>query len=102
MDPTGDGKPYPKVGKMEYTHYGGACGTILRPIALRVATEVSTTPGFKLEMMATGGIITAEHALAYLRYGGCKVFQICSAVQDHDFTIIGDLISGLKTSLYMT
>jgi dihydropyrimidine dehydrogenase (NADP+) len=101
MDPGTDGKPYPAVGKHEYTHYGGACGTILRPIALRVATQVSSIPEFHLDMMATGGIVNADHAMAYLRYGGCKVFQICSAVQEHDFTIIADLETGLKTSLYM-
>jgi len=102
MDPQGDGKPYPAVGKEEFTHFGGACGAILRPIALRVATQVSTVPGFKLEMMATGGIVNAEHAMAFLRYGGTKVFQICSAVQEHDFTIIRDLETGLRTLLYMT
>jgi dihydropyrimidine dehydrogenase (NADP+) len=101
MDPTGDGLPYPKVGKAQHTHYGGACGSILRPISLRVAAQVSEIPGFKLEMMATGGIISAEHAMAYLYYSGCKVFQVCSAIQEHDFTIIRDLSTGLRTLLYM-
>lgn len=102
MDPTGDGIPYPNVGKENKTHYGGAAGAVLRPIALRVATEISTIKEFKLEMMATGGIINAEHVMAYLRFGGTKVFQICSAVQEQDFTIVKDLEVGVKTLLYMT
>ena len=31
--------------------------------------------------MATGGIVNASHAMNYLRFGGCSVFQVCSAVQ---------------------
>jgi hypothetical protein len=38
--------------------------------------------------MATGGIINAQHALAYATYGRCSVFQIASAVQEQDFGII--------------
>ena len=101
MDPTGDSIPYPAVGKEKHTHYGGLCGAALRPIALRVACQVSMVEGFKLDIMATGGVANAEHAMAYLRYGGTKVFQVCSAVQEHDFTIIKDLSVGLKTLLYM-
>ena len=50
-------------------------------------------------MMATGGIINAQHALAYAKYGRCSVFQIASAVQEQDFGIITDLDSGLRALL---
>lgn len=102
MDPTGDGIPYPNVGKKNETHYGGAAGPIIRPIALRVASTIANTSGVHLEMMASGGIVSAEHAMTFLRFGGTKVFQICSAVQEQDFTIIRDLETGLKAALYMT
>ena len=52
--------------------------------------------------MATGGIINAQHALAYAKFGRCSVFQIASAVQEQDFSIIQDLDTGLRTLLYMT
>ena len=49
--------------------------------------------------MATGGIINAQHALSYAKYGRCSVFQIASAVQEQDFGIIEDLNSGLRAAL---
>jgi hypothetical protein len=52
--------------------------------------------------MATGGIINSQHALAYAKYGRCAVFQIASAVQEQDFSIIQDLNSGLRALLYLT
>lgn len=52
--------------------------------------------------MATGGIINAQHALAFAKFGRCSVFQIASAVQEQDFSIIQDLNSGLKAALYLT
>ena len=53
-------------------------------------------------MMATGGIINAQHALSYAKFGRCSVFQIASAVQQQDFGIISDLNSGLRALLYLT
>jgi dihydroorotate dehydrogenase len=75
----------------------------LRPIALRVATNINNDPECKdAALMATGGIINAQHALAYAKYGRCAVFQIASAVQEQDFGIIQDLNTGLRCLLYMT
>lgn len=51
--------------------------------------------------MATGGIINAQHALAFAKFGRCSVFQIASAVQEQDFGIIQDLNSGLRALLYL-
>lgn len=100
MDPLSSGTPYPNVGKENLTAFGGAAGAVIRPIALRIASEIKKL-NLDIEMMATGGIINAEHALWYNLFGGCSVFQICSAVQDQDFTIIQDYITGLKTLLYL-
>lgn len=100
MDPLGDGKPYPRVGEKNLVNYGGAAGSIIRPISLRIASEISRL-NIGIEMMATGGIITAEHALWYNLYGGCSVFQVCSAVQEQDFSIISDYVTGLKALLYL-
>lgn len=102
MDPDMSNDPYPAVGPNKETSFGGACGSILRPIALRVATNLANNPHLKdAELMATGGIITAQHALAYAKFGRCSVFQIASAVQEQDFSIIQDLNNGLKAALYL-
>lgn len=100
MDPTGDALPWPKVGKKAETYFGGAAGSLLRPIALRVATEMAQL-NLGLEMMATGGIVTGEHAMWFNMYGGCSVFQVCSAVQEQDFAIISDLNSSLRANIYL-
>lgn len=34
-------------------------------------------------------------------YGGASVLQVCSAVQNQDFTVVDDYISGLKALLYL-
>ena len=100
MDPMSDGKPWPRVGEKQLANYGGAAGSVIRPIALRIASEIARM-NLGIEMMATGGITSAEHALWYNLYGGCSVFQVCSAVQDQDFSIISDYITGLKALIYL-
>jgi dihydropyrimidine dehydrogenase (NADP+) len=44
MDPDNAQDPYPAVGSSKETSFGGACGSILRPIALRVATNIANHP----------------------------------------------------------
>ena len=34
-------------------------------------------------------------------YGGASVLQVCSAIQNQDFTVVDDYISGLKALLYL-
>jgi dihydropyrimidine dehydrogenase (NADP+) len=103
MDPDQLGDPYPAVGPTKETSFGGACGALLRPIALRVAANLAKDPRLnEAEIMATGGIINSQHALSYAKFGRCSVFQIASAVQEQDFSIIQDLNTGLKAALYLS
>lgn len=104
MDPDPNMDPYPAVGKNKHVYYGGAAGSVLRPIALRVASTIANNPALKnVEIMATGGIINSQHALAYSMYGGAAVYQVCSAVQEQDFSsVINDLTTGLKALLYLS
>ena len=44
MDPDHGMDPYPAVGEQKQTFFGGACGSVLRPIALRVATNIANDP----------------------------------------------------------
>ncbi|KAG5445036.1 Dihydropyrimidine dehydrogenase [NADP(+)] [Clonorchis sinensis] len=95
----GDGSAWPKVGSEERTTYGGLSGNAIRPIALRDVSAIARAlPGFPI--LATGGIDSAEAGLSFL-YAGASGLQVCSAVQNQDFTIIDDFITGIKAGLYM-
>lgn len=94
-----DSTSWPAVGQKKLTTYGGVSGNAIRPIALKAVTEIANAlPGFPI--LATGGIDSADVGLQYL-YGGASVLQVCSAVQNQDFTVIDDYIHGLKALLYL-
>ncbi len=101
QDPLGGEEPSPAVGKDKKVGLSGQAGEFNRPIAMRIAVEIMSQPGYKGELMSTGGIVSSEHALAYLLYGGAKVHQVCSVVMNQDYTIVDDLNSGLKALLYL-
>ncbi|XP_060248801.1 dihydropyrimidine dehydrogenase [NADP(+)] isoform X2 [Meriones unguiculatus] len=94
-----DGTPWPAVGVGKRTTYGGVSGTAIRPIALRAVTAIARAlPGFPI--LATGGIDSAESGLQFL-HSGASVLQVCSAIQNQDFTVIEDYCTGLKALLYL-
>ncbi|XP_038601220.1 dihydropyrimidine dehydrogenase [NADP(+)] [Tachyglossus aculeatus] len=94
-----DGTPWPAVGAEKKTTYGGVSGTAIRPIALRAVSAIARSlPGFPI--LATGGIDSAESGLQFL-HSGASVLQVCSAVQNQDFTVIEDYCTGLKALLYL-
>jgi dihydropyrimidine dehydrogenase (NADP+) len=90
---------WPAVGAAQRTTYGGMSGNAVRPIALRAVSSIANTlPGFPI--LATGGIDSADVTLQFL-YAGASAMQICSAIQNQDFTVVQDYITGLKCLLYM-
>uniref|UniRef100_A0AAQ5Y387 Dihydropyrimidine dehydrogenase [NADP(+)] n=1 Tax=Amphiprion ocellaris TaxID=80972 RepID=A0AAQ5Y387_AMPOC len=94
-----DGSPWPGVGVGKRTTYGGVSGNAIRPIALRAVSAIARAiPGFPI--LATGGIDSAETGLQFL-HAGASVLQVCSAVQNQDFTVIEDYCVGLKALLYL-
>uniref|UniRef100_A0A674BPI0 Dihydropyrimidine dehydrogenase [NADP(+)] n=1 Tax=Salmo trutta TaxID=8032 RepID=A0A674BPI0_SALTR len=94
-----DSTPWPGIGKGKRTTYGGVSGNAIRPIALRAVSAIGRAlPGFPI--LATGGIDSAETGLQFL-HAGASVLQICSAVQNQDFTLIEDYCLGLKALLYL-
>uniref|UniRef100_A0AAY4C2I0 Dihydropyrimidine dehydrogenase [NADP(+)] n=1 Tax=Denticeps clupeoides TaxID=299321 RepID=A0AAY4C2I0_9TELE len=94
-----DGSPWPGVGRDRRTTYGGVSGNAIRPIALRAVSAIARAlPGFPI--LATGGIESAESGLQFL-HAGASVLQVCSAVQNQDFTVIEDYCIGLKALLYL-
>ncbi|XP_038074925.1 dihydropyrimidine dehydrogenase [NADP(+)]-like [Patiria miniata] len=95
----GSSSAWPAVGKEQRTTYGGVSGNAIRPIALRAVSAIANAlPGFPI--LATGGIDSADVGLQYL-HGGAAALQVCSAVQNQDFTLIEDYLTGLKTLLYL-
>lgn len=94
-----DGSPWPGIGRGKRTTYGGVSGNAIRPISLRAVSAIGRAlPGFPI--LATGGIDSAEAGLQFL-HAGASVLQICSSVQNQDFTVIEDYCLGLKALLYL-
>ncbi|TSK34839.1 Dihydropyrimidine dehydrogenase [NADP(+)] [Bagarius yarrelli] len=94
-----DGSPWPGIGRNKLTTYGGVSGNAIRPIALRAVSAIARAlPGFPI--LATGGIDSAESGLQFL-HAGASVLQVCSAIQNQDFTVIEDYCMGLKALLYL-
>jgi dihydropyrimidine dehydrogenase (NADP+) len=99
MSLNADGVAWPNVGKDKRTTYGGVSGNATRPVALRAISAVGNAlPNFPI--MGTGGIDSADSALQFMQCGA-SVLQICSAVQNQDFSVIQDYITGLKALLYL-
>eukprot|EP01125_Pyxidicula_operculata_P018237 TRINITY_DN6477_c0_g1_i1.p1 TRINITY_DN6477_c0_g1~~TRINITY_DN6477_c0_g1_i1.p1 ORF type:complete len:1026 (-),score=284.33 TRINITY_DN6477_c0_g1_i1:104-2800(-) len=94
-----DSSAWPAVGIDKRTTYGGVSGNATRPVALKAVSSIAKwLPGFNI--MATGGCDSADSAIQFL-HAGAGVVQICSAIQNQDFSVIQDYISGLKAYLYL-
>ena len=74
-------------------------GNAIRPIALKdVSTIAKWLPGFPI--LATGGIDNADSAMQFI-LAGASVCQVSGAIQNQEFSIIYDFLTGLKANLYM-
>ncbi|KAF8382979.1 dpyd-1, partial [Pristionchus pacificus] len=94
-----DGTSWPAVGDGKRTTYGGMSGSAIRPIALKAVSSIANyLPG--LPILATGGIESADTGLQFLN-AGASVLQVCSAVQNQDFTVVDDYCTGLRALLYL-
>ncbi|VDK24858.1 unnamed protein product [Taenia asiatica] len=94
-----DSSPWPRIGKERRTTYGGLSGNLVRPMALRAVSWIAKKlPGFPI--LATGGIDSAEAGMQFLQ-AGASILQVSSAIQNQDFTIIEDMVTGLKAGLYL-
>ncbi|GBP19975.1 Dihydropyrimidine dehydrogenase [Eumeta japonica] len=94
-----DATPWPAVGVEKHTTYGGVSGNATRPMGLRAVSAIGNKlPNFPV--MGIGGIDSAESALQFILCGA-PVVQICSAIQNQDFSLIEDYCIGLKALLYL-
>jgi dihydropyrimidine dehydrogenase (NADP+) len=90
---------WPAVGVEKRTTYGGVSGNATRPVALKaIASVAKWCPG--LAIMGAGGVDSADVTLQFL-FAGASVVQVCSAIQNQDFSVVQDYISGLKALLYL-
>ncbi|XP_026679577.1 dihydropyrimidine dehydrogenase [NADP(+)] [Diaphorina citri] len=99
MSLSADGNPWPAVGTKKLTTYGGVSGNATRPMGLKAVSSIAKMfPNFPI--LGIGGIDSADVALQFIQAGAHAV-QICSAVQNQDFTVVDDYITGLQTLLYL-
>jgi len=99
MGVQGTANVWPAVGTQQRTTYGGLSGNATRPVALKAVSAIAKwCPG--LNILAAGGIESADTAIQFL-HCGAGVVQICSAVQNQDFTVVEDYMLGMKAYLYL-
>eukprot|EP01094_Clydonella_sp_ATCC50884_P019234 TRINITY_DN3714_c0_g1_i1.p1 TRINITY_DN3714_c0_g1~~TRINITY_DN3714_c0_g1_i1.p1 ORF type:complete len:1112 (-),score=486.72 TRINITY_DN3714_c0_g1_i1:361-3696(-) len=92
------GIPWPHVGDEKLTTYGGMSGNAVRPMALKAISSIaSSLPG--VPIMGTGGADSAD-ATRQMIHCGATAVQICSSIQNEDFSVIQDYIAGLQWHLY--
>lgn len=112
-----DATAWPAVGIDKRTTYGGVSGNATRPMGLKAVSSIAKLlPDFAILgkptcydllkntlncfVLGIGGVESAETAFQYLQCGASAV-QVCSAVQNQDFTLIDDYCTGLKALLYL-
>ncbi|XP_068159079.1 dihydropyrimidine dehydrogenase [NADP(+)] [Drosophila tropicalis] len=94
-----DATAWPAIGQEKRTTYGGVSGNATRPMALHAISDIAKRlPGFPI--LGIGGIDSGEVALQFIQ-AGATVLQICSSVQNQDFTLIEDYCTSLKALLYL-
>jgi len=94
------GVAWPAVGKSQKTTYGGVSGNAVKPMALKAVSSIAKAlPGFPI--LATGGVDSADVTMQFL-LAGASVMQVSSAIQNQDFTVVDDYITGLKALLYLS
>merc|ERR1712224_964379 len=94
-----EGDAWPKIGSEKKTTYGGVSGNAVRPIAMKAVSAIARAlPGFPI--LATGGCDSGDVGLQFL-HAGAHAVQVCSAVQNQDFSVINDYTTGLKALMYL-
>ena len=80
-----------------YSTYGGYSGISIKPIGLRIISQLAKS--INLPLSGMGGISTWEDAVEYMLLGAQNV-QICTEVMLKGYGIIQKLVKGLEDYLY--
>ncbi|MDX9849965.1 MAG: NAD-dependent dihydropyrimidine dehydrogenase subunit PreA [Anaerolineaceae bacterium] len=86
--------PLPSV--QGYSSRGGFTGKAIKPIALRCIADIAET--VNIPISGVGGIYNWRDALEFMLLGATTV-QVCTAVMQRGYGIIGDLKNGLSNWL---
>ena len=75
---------------------GGYSGRAVKPIALKMITDLTTNEKLSdMDISGIGGIYTYKDAIEFMLLGASNV-QLTTAVMEYGYRIIDDLILGLK------
>ncbi len=88
---------YPTAPGTTFSTYGGFCGPAVRPIGLRVVSQIARADP-DLQISGIGGIEDWHSAAEYIMVGA-QTLQVCTAVMWHGFGIIKDMTAGLAEFL---
>ena len=65
QDPLPSGEPIVGVGTEKHFAPGGTTGPVLRPFAMKKCADTAMLVP-EIEIFASGGIVSGDHAMAYL------------------------------------
>jgi dihydropyrimidine dehydrogenase (NAD+) subunit PreA len=76
--------------------FGGYFGPAVKPIALKMLTTIAQDPTTsKVPVSGIGGVSTWKDAVEFMLLGAGNV-QVCTAVMNHGFRIVEDMIEGMN------
>jgi len=78
--------------------HGGYCGSAVKPIALNMVETCASHPDIQLPISGIGGIGNWKDAAEFIALGSTSV-QVCTAIMQHGFRIVEDMIEGLSDYL---
>ncbi len=86
--------PRPIVG--DGSSHGGYCGPAVKPIALNMVSAIANHRDLRgFPISGIGGVSTWQDAVEFMLLGASNV-QVCTAVMNHGFRIVEDMIDGLQ------
>lgn len=78
--------------------HGGYCGPAVKPIALHMVGDCARDAGVGIPISGIGGIGNWRDVVEFMLMGSTGV-QVCTAVMQHGFRIVEDMIDGLNNYL---
>ncbi|QSO49253.1 NAD-dependent dihydropyrimidine dehydrogenase subunit PreA [Alicyclobacillus mengziensis] len=78
--------------------HGGYCGPAVKPIALHMVGDCARDISVGIPISGIGGISNWRDAVEFMLMGATGV-QVCTAVMQHGFRIIEDMVDGLNNYL---
>jgi len=74
---------------------GGYSGPAVKPIALRMVSDLARDDRITVPVSGIGGVATWRDAAEFMALGATSV-QVCTAVMHHGYRIVEDMIDGMS------